>query len=591
VQQLKLFLYNPDNQPAYTPHYIFNNEGCDWAYDKLREFDSLYLDIETYSECEPLAKGDKPALDPFRNKVRLVSLSSREDTFVFDLLRLGEKCRDLIWDLISKREITGHNLKFDLKTLAYHYGRNVIPSRCYDTYIAARLLWAKTKAHHAPKGILTLENVVKLFLGIELDKTYQTSDFSGFLTEGQIQYAMRDSSILIPLRDKLDSLFKGDMRRVSNIEMTFLPELVKMELAGIPVDKEALEGIKREAEEEIKPLMQEFIKVNVNPNSPIQVKKHLTQEGIKVTSTKNEFIKPYKDNSFVGNLINYRGVKKKLELATGYSSVKVDDRLHPNFTQLQGHAGRMACSDPNVQQIPRKFKKSFYKAWLNRVIFGGDYPAIELRIASIVARESILIQAFREGIDPHKLTASRLMGCNMDQVSDEDRYKAKAVNFGFIYGMMAETFQTYAYANYDLKLSLKEAELFRERFFDFYRGFKAWHERTSQSLWDSDTREIIVRTLTGREVKCDKLTNALNAPVQGTGADMLKISAARFSRLSEELGYDAYLINLIHDEEVVDSSVECEAEAKELLKNCMEDAVNSIIPPTDFVTRVEIKNK
>src|SRR5829696_6905600 len=176
----------------------------------------------------------------------------------------------------------------------------------------------------------------------------------------------------------------------------------------------------------------------------------------------------------------------------------------------------MACDHPNLQNIPRSGPlRSFIRALEGRLFVIADYSQIELRIAAKISGDTEMLSAYAEGRDLHTPTAQNLTG--REEVTKDDRKLAKAVNFGLLYGMGVKGLQAYALRSYGVEMSLEEALLYRRRFFQTYSGLKSWHdnERRSWRRGDSETR-----TLTGRRRRdVQKLTDRLNAPVQGTAAD------------------------------------------------------------------------
>ena len=362
---------------------------------------------------------------------------------------------------------------------------------------------------------------------------------------------------------------------------------MEVELSGIPVNEEFL---KQEIDKALKEYQNLYIELKqelgINPQSSQKVLSLLKNRyGLNLQSTSKDELLKHKDHPVVAKILKLREAKK-LSDAKQYLET-VNGRLYPEFNQIEAHSGRMSAKNPNVQQVPRKLKSNFYKAPQGRAIIKADYPAIELRLAAAIAPDRVMIEAFKEGKDLHKLTASLVSGKPIEQVTKEERQRAKALNFGFIYGMSAKTFKDYAFTNYGVVLTDKEAEEFREKFFNAYPGIAKWHRITADKLNLSDTGVIQVSTLLGRKVAVNRLTNALNVPVQGSGADLLKMACVFFKDFCKEKGIDAQVINLVHDEIVVETSLEDKEAAKELLKQAMEKAANSLI--TQFTTTVDVE--
>jgi DNA polymerase-1 len=225
----------------------------------------------------------------------------------------------------------------------------------------------------------------------------------------------------------------------------------------------------------------------------------------------------------------------------------------------------MACDHPNLQNIPKSGPlRSYIRAPEGRVFVIADYSQIELRIAAKISGDQEMLAAYAEGRDLHTLTAQNLTG-RIDMTSD-DRKLAKAVNFGLLYGMGAKGLRVYALKSYGVRMSLEEATLYRKRFFETYPGLKRWHDHERRAWLHVDTE---TRTLTGRRrTDVQKLTDRLNAPVQGTGTDGLKLALALlWERRGEFPG--AVPVLVCHDEIVV----ECDEDRGEVTKRWLEKAM------------------
>jgi len=239
----------------------------------------------------------------------------------------------------------------------------------------------------------------------------------------------------------------------------------------------------------------------------------------------------------------------------------------------------MACDHPNLQNIPRSGPlRSYIRAPEGRSFVIADYSQIELRIAAKISRDQEMLGAYAEGRDLHTLTAQSLIG--REEISRDDRKLAKAVNFGLLYGMGAQGLRSYALRSYGVEMSLEEAVLYRRRFFETYPGLKRWHdnERRAWQRGETETRTLIGR----RRMDVERLSDRLNAPVQGTGVDGLKLA---LTLLWERRGKcpSAVPVLVCHDEVVVECEAGQEAEAKEWLVQAMKDGMDAVMSGTDEV--------
>jgi DNA polymerase-1 len=250
--------------------------------------------------------------------------------------------------------------------------------------------------------------------------------------------------------------------------------------------------------------------------------------------------------------------------------VASDGRVYAQWVQLGSRAGRMSCRDPNMQQVPRAEHRKCIRPPAGRVLVKADYSQIELRIAALVADERRMVEAFRKGEDLHVLTAQRVLG--IKEVTKTQRQLAKAVNFGLLYGMGAKGFRVYARSNYGVSLTPEEAASYRSAFFRAYPGLAQWHRSQPDG-------EVETRTLTGRRrLGVSRFTEKLNTPVQGTGADGLKLALALlWERRGDCPG--AVPVLVVHDEIVVECEVGQAEAAGAWLKQAMLDAMAPLIDP------------
>jgi DNA polymerase-1 len=241
----------------------------------------------------------------------------------------------------------------------------------------------------------------------------------------------------------------------------------------------------------------------------------------------------------------------------------------------------MTCSSPNLQQTPHELR-AYIKPREGCVLVKADFSQIELRIAAALAKDRRMLQAFREGTDLHRLTASLILSKSLDQVGKEERQLAKALNFGLLYGMGAEGLQTYAATQYGVSLPLERATEYREKFFATYPGLAKWHRDTGRTLREAKSRGeggIVVETMAGRKRWVEGLTAALNTPVQGTGADGLKAAVALlYKRLLERgLWGEVRIVLLVHDEVVVEAPEPLAVVATHLLTEAMREGMEAIV--------------
>ena len=244
----------------------------------------------------------------------------------------------------------------------------------------------------------------------------------------------------------------------------------------------------------------------------------------------------------------------------------------------------MSCWNPNIQQIPRsaKFRECFI-APPGRKLIIADYSQIELRVAAEITHDPRMMAAYRNGEDLHSLTASFMTGKSIDAVTKSERQAAKAVNFGLIYGMGAAGLKQYAAQSYGAEMTLEQAEEFRNRFFAAYTGIEKWHRMMKRNPPKEG------RTLTGRKFTFSEnagLSILSNTPVQGTAADIAKKALGLLAKRLENS--NTYIVGVIQDEIILESSDERADEAAEILKSAMEEAGKSIMKYVPCQAEVDV---
>ncbi len=562
--------------------YITEKGKLEEVLPKLENSKFIYLDIETTT------------VEDFRKaKVRLVQFGDEENTLVVDLFECPE-CAELLKEFLPKKAWVGHNLRFDIKFLYHHYG--IEPTTTFDTYIASILLGNERNS---------LQAVVERYLGEYLDKTEQLSNWgAASLTANQIEYAAKDVEILRRLfpillkelnnhtRKRKGELLKTQVAEifglenpVAIVEMAAVKHVAKLEAHGFALDVEVLRKLLKELKKKLQNLQINFITKygKVDIFSPKQVAQFLTKRvGIKLPSTKkgniatdDKALSEYLEIPAVAEIVKIRKLKKnydKIKELAGY--LKEDGRVYPEFKQIGAKTGRMSASEPNVQNIPRDLRKIF-RAPEGKLLVIADFYQIELRIAAEYVNEEKMIEAFSRGEDMHILTASLVLGKKKEEITKEERQLAKAMNYGLIYGISARGLMEYAKFGYGVDISLEEAKDLIKRFFKAFPRFYEWHSSLRETLREKG--KVEGETLLGRRYVAETFQDAANYPIQGTGADMLKLAVDIFGYQCEVQNFDAKLVNLVHDEIVCEVPGEQASEVAELLKESMELAGSLIL--------------
>jgi DNA polymerase I len=540
----------------------------------LHGADLVALDLET------------TGLDPRKDSIRLLSLATKDTAYIVD-------CRSVdpseLFPILTEATVVAHNALFDLRFLS---SLGFEPGKVADTMILSQLLHAGSKVEPLKRGQTShsLDSVAERELGLGLDKTHQSGEWGGTLTPEMIEYAAKDVEVLLPLYDLLKARIEdAGLAYVAEIEHRTLPAVVWMSSAGVPIDADGWKEHAQEMEADAARLKDELdVPAPEHPDGKVwnfgshqQVRKAAKLLGVDLPNTRDETLALYaNEHKFISALRDYRKASK---LASTYgagwleSGYYEDGRIYASWRQLRAVTGRMACDHPNLQNIPKSGPlRSYIRAPEGRVFVIADYSQIELRVAAKISGDTEMLSAYTEGRDLHTLTAQNLTG--NEEISKVDRKLAKAVNFSLLYGMRAKGLQSYALKSYAVEMSLEEASLYRRRFFETYPELGRWHDRERRTWQRGETQ---TRTLTGRRrLAVERLTDRLNAPIQGTGADDLKRALALlWERRNECPG--AMPVLVCHDEVIVECDAEQEADAKVWLKKAMIEGVDTVLNSVD----------
>ncbi|TGV00941.1 DNA polymerase I [Flavivirga rizhaonensis] len=503
-------------------------------------------------------------------------------------------------ELIQK---IGQNLKYDIKVLAKY---NVeVKGKLFDTMLAHYLInpdmrhnmdvLAETYLNYTPISIETL-------IGKKGKNQLLMRDIP---LEKQTEYAVEDSDITLQLKEHFEKeLGEANTQKLfDDIEVPLLRVLAAMELEGINLDKKFLETLSEELNKDIASLetiIYEAAGEEFNIASPKQLgvilfeklklvdKPKKTKTGQYATS---EDILSYlaKEHDIIQNILDYRGLAKLKSTYVDALPTQVEEstgRVHTDYMQTVAATGRLSSNNPNLQNIPirtergRQVRKAFIPRNEEYTLLAADYSQIELRIIAALSEEETMISAFKNGEDIHASTASKVFNVPLDKVTREQRSNAKTVNFGIIYGVSAfglsnqtdlsrseskELIDTY-YATYPKLRNFISEQV------DFARdnGYVQTVLGRRRYLKDINSRNAVVRGAAER--------NAVNAPIQGSAADIIKIAMINIYDKLSTGGYKSKMLLQVHDELVFDVYKPELETIKALVKTEMESAYTLEVP-------------
>ncbi|MEW6130322.1 MAG: bifunctional 3'-5' exonuclease/DNA polymerase [Acidobacteriota bacterium] len=530
-------------------------------------------------------------LDPFTSEVRLAQIATDEQTFVIDLFEIDAFNDPHLRQFFSQPHPIKifHNAKFDLKMLLHHF--NLEAYGIFDTMLASQLISAGRS-----EGGNSLAAVVSRYLNQELDKSLQVSDWSGKLTDAQYEYAAKDVTILLPLRERMtQELVKLHMVEVAKLEFDCVLPVAAMEIAGMYLSadcwRKQVESVEREHAAISSDLKRElasgieqlslFDEPTINLDSPSQVTDALARMGIKVEGTRSWQLQPLvKEHPVIEKLLAYRHVQKALS-SYGLNFLThihaATGRIHSDFRQIGAAGGRMSCSEPNLQQVPNtKEYRSCFRAPAGRKLIIADYSQIELRILADWSQDTALVKALMSGEDLHRVTASQMFNVPLDGVTKEQRAAAKQLNYGIMYGLGASGLAA------RIDCSNGEAENLIKKYFAAYKGVDGFlREAANRAVQEHESRTRSGRLVTFNFDPNDRSQVAAtqrygkNAPVQGSSADITKRALTLIYEALKP--FDAKIVNCIHDEIVIEAAENQAQEGAKVLEQTMVQAAREYI--------------
>lgn len=495
----------------------------------------------------------------------------------------------------AKLKKVGQNVKFDYSILA-NYGITV-QGITYDTMLESYVLNSNDRHdldHLAQKHLhvktITYDELTKV------DKKKLTIDKIDI--EHTTRYACEDADLTLTIHNKLWAQLKQDSKLThlfNDIEMPLAIILANMERTGVLIDESLLHQYSTEIQSKLDQLEQQIHDLTgekFNIASPKQLQVILFEKNqlpvIRKTpkgdpSTNEEVLSELANDYELPRLIlEYRGLAKLKNTYTDKLPLmisRIDHRVHTNYNQIGTVTGRLSSNDPNLQNIPvrneegRKIRQAFIAPKGYKIV-SADYSQIELRIMAHLSRDKNLLDAFANNKDIHRFTASEILGKQENEVTSEERRRAKAVNFGLIYGMSAFGLSR------QINIPRNEAKFYIDRYFERYPGVEQYMENTRKLAAEKG----YVETLSGRRLYLPRINSAngiekraaeraaINAPMQGTAADIIKTAMIAVNHFIQKQGDNVKMVMQVHDElvfEVKETHLDTiTKQIKTIMENC-----------------------
>ena len=598
--QASLFTSSYDTLESIKPNYklVESVEDCRALFEKLSVLKSFAFDTETTS------------LNAIQAEIVGISFSFKSKEAYYIPLNNDENSRDEILAIFKplfendRIEKVGQNIKYDLHILA-NYGIT-LKGAFFDTMIAHYLLeadmrhnmnvLAETYLNYSPVTIDSIIGKGKSALNMREIPAIKVKD-----------YACEDADITWQLKEVFAPRLKEQdlLELFTTMEMPLVSVLAKMEREGINLDVNGLALFSKELEQsvlETQTAIFELAGMEFNIASPKQMGEvlfnHLKlDDKAKKTktgqySTSEDVLSKLKDkHEIIEKILDFRSMQK---LRSTYVDALPEltnpktHRIHTSFNQAVAATGRLSSNNPNLQNIPirtekgKEVRKAFIPRDENHSLLAADYSQVELRLIAEMSEDSVMMDAFQQGLDIHAATASKVFGVPLDEVTREMRSNAKTVNFGIIYGVSAFGLSQQS------TLSRKEAAEIIKSYFATYPKLKEYMDgniafarehgyvktimNRKRRLKDINSQNGVVRGHSER--------NAINAPVQGSAADIIKLAMIKVQAEIEAQGLQSKMILQVHDELVFDALKTEIPQLKALIKDAMENVFESKVPLT-----------
>lgn len=576
--EFKKWLAEFDDDTSVTPNYhksdyeMVNDEKRfeEWL-DILKQSEIFAFDTETTSLDYMQAKivGLSFAV---KDKAAYVPLAHQSEKSIkqLDKKTVLQKLQKLFAD--EKKTLVGQHIKYDLEVLANENVR--CNANLFDTMLESYVLDSQATRHDMDSLANKYLNRSTISYEDVAGKGAKQIPFAEVNVDKATEYAAEDAEITLQLHDVLWKAIAKDSKLKSvltDIELPLIRVLTDIERTGVLIDIDLLQ----KQSELVSQQLEEFkIKIfelageefNINSTKQLQqifydklklpiLKKTPKGQPSTAEAVLQELALSYPLPKYI---LNYRSLSKLKSTYIDALPTQIDKdtgRIHTSYHQAVTATGRLSSSNPNLQNIPvrtqegRKIRKAFI-ACPEYKILAADYSQIELRIMAHLSQDKGLLDAFANGLDVHKATAAEVFSVVLDQVSPEQRRHAKAINFGLIYGMSAFGLSR------QLGLDRNNAQLYIDRYFDRYPGVKKYMEQTTAQAHEQGyvetffSRRLYLPNINSKNFQLRTAAEraAINAPLQGTAADIIKIAMINMHRWLQEKNCRAKMIMQVHDE-------------------------------------------
>ena len=563
--------------------------------DKKEAWESLYTELKASKEFGISICPEETAIKSYHvNSLYAISITLENKSYI---IKDMENISDILEEIIR---LDARKYILSLKPLIKLVKDMKAAKNFYDISVAAYLI-------NPLKDSYFVEDIARDYMESacssksEMIGKAKLNEVLRFNDEKAINYFATESYVALHAKENILAKLK-DLELTElyeNVEMPLIYSLAKMENTGVRVDEERLKKYADTLLEKIAKLEESITKKageSFNINSPKQLGEILfeklklsggkkTKTGYSTAADVLEKLAP--EHEIIRDILEYRQLTKlNSTYATGLAGyIREDGRIHGTFNQTITATGRISSTDPNLQNIPVRTEmgskiRDIFVPKEGYVFVDADYSQIELRVLASLSGDEKLIESYHSAADIHAATASQVFHVPLEEVTPELRRNAKAVNFGVVYGISAFGLSE------DLSISRKEALDYINNYFKIYGGVKTFLDKQV-----ADAKEKgYVKTMFGRirpipEIKSSNFMTrsfgdrvAMNSPIQGSAADIMKISMLKVDEALEKSGFDARIVLQIHDELLVEVKEEEAAKVSELVEKAMKEAVSLKVP-------------
>ena len=502
----------------------------------------------------------------------------------------------------NQHKAVGQNLKFDLPILSRH---GIHLEKFYaDTMLMSYVLNSTATRHGMDKLAEFYLNYTTVKYKDVTGTASKQINFSAVSIDIASNYAAEDADITLRLFNRLNDLLKDkptQEKLLTEIEYPLVHALSRIEMNGAKVDKNKLAAHSKELSNKIDDLSEQAFKIageEFNLDSPKQLLVILYEKLklpiLKKTpkgqpSTNEETLQRLAEEYEIPKIILQYRTLAKLKSTYTDSLIRIENpvtkRIHTSYQQAVTSTGRLSSTEPNLQNIPiktaegRRIREAFVPEKGN-VLISADYSQIELRIMAHLSKDENLTYAFNNNLDVHSATAAEVFGVNLNDVSQDQRRSAKAINFGLMYGMSAFGLTR------QLDIPRAEAQKYLDTYFERYTGVKRYMEETKAQAKE----DMFVETIMGRRLYLNEINAAnglrrqaaeraaINAPLQGSAADIIKKAMIDINTFLYKEMPEVKMIMQVHDELIFEAPKKSSKEVLQIMKKMMEDAVKLDIP-------------